>query len=142
MALVVGTNSWVTLVEADAYFADHPKSSPWDVLDDPTKEQYLILSFNWIVNDPAFTAVPSTVDQNVKNGQCEGALFLINYYDDYTKRDALIATGVQSFTYSKWSETLGEVSKPQWVVYFFDGAGFFNGGGASGFIVSDTNNLI
>jgi hypothetical protein len=42
MALVVGTNSYVTLAEAEAYFADRVNVAAWDEADSLVKEQSLI----------------------------------------------------------------------------------------------------
>lgn len=129
MAIVVGTNSWLTLAEAESYFSTRINSTAWSGLpDNATKEKYLISAFNWIYYDPAFTA-PSTADDDaVKYGQCEGALFLITYGDEYYKRDALIASGVTSFDYSKWSEDLGEIVKPAAIFNFFLAVGYYRGG--------------
>lgn len=128
MALVVGTDTWITLAEAETYFAKRPKTEPWDSLDDPTKESWLFLSYQWIINDPAFEAPASSTATGVKYGQAEGALFLINSYDDYAMRDTLISSGVERFEYSKWKEDLGSLSKPLWVRQPFQDEGFFNGG--------------
>lgn len=129
MALVVGDNSWVTLAEAEVYFSERIGAGPWEALpDDATKEKYLISAFRWIYYDPAFTAPAAADDDGVKFGQCEAALFLITHADEYAKRDALIASGVESFTFSKWSETLGEVVKPAAVANFFRSVGYYNGG--------------
>jgi hypothetical protein len=42
MALVKGTNSYVTVAEADTYFGDRLNASVWDLADDTTKAQALI----------------------------------------------------------------------------------------------------
>lgn len=127
MALVVGTDSWVTLAEAETYFSGRVKTTAWDALTDQVKEDYLRTAFRWILYDPQYSAPKSADDDAVKNGQCEAALFLINYYDEFTKREALIASGVTSFTYSKWSEDLSEAQKPTIVRDMFASAGYFTG---------------
>lgn len=129
MAIVIGTNSWLTLAEAETYFSNRIGSGPWSALTAGDKEKYLISAFYWVYYDPAFTA-PSTADDDaVKFGQCEAALFLIVYADEYGKRDALISFGVKEFDYSKWREVLGpEVKKPAAVFNYFDSIGYYRGG--------------
>jgi hypothetical protein len=138
MALVVGVNSWVTRAEADTYFDDRINNTPWTALTDSEKDQYLITAFNWIFYDSQFTAPSSSTATAVKNGQCEAALFLINYGDEWAKRDAFISSGVTSFDFSKWSEDLSQVSKPDGVKNYFSSEGFFSGNvGVT--ILSDSN---
>lgn len=54
MALVKGTNSYVTVGEADAYFADRLNASAWSSLTSPQKEQALVTATtiidenNWV----------------------------------------------------------------------------------------------
>lgn len=128
MAIAVGTNSWVTLAEADTYFSTHIGSAPWDALNDTDKEKYLITAYNWIYYDSSFDVPAASTETAVKYGQCEAALFLINYYAEYSKRDALIASGVTSFEYGKRSEDLGAVQKPDTVINYFSSVGLYSGG--------------
>jgi len=129
--IVVGTNSWLTLAEAETYFESRINADDWNNLpDDNTKNQYLITAYNWLFYDPGFFAPASATEQAVKNGQCEAALFLAGYAEEYSKREALIASGVKDFTYSKWSETLGEVKKPDSVINYFISAGYYAGANA------------
>ena len=126
--IIVGTNSWVTLAEAETYFEARPQSTGWDSLTtDDQKNQYRIFAFNWLFYDPGFLAPASATQQAVKNGQCEAAEFLITNYAEWAKRDALIASGVKDFQYSKWRETLGEVTKPNIVINYFSSVGFYGG---------------
>ena len=129
MALVVGENSWVSLLEAEAYFADRIDTSNWDNLsDDAAKSKYLVTAFRWIRFDPEFIAPSSSTASEVKYGQCEAALFLTNYSEEYDKRAALIQSGVLKFQYSRWTENLGEVKKPVNVINYFSSVGLYNGG--------------
>ena len=128
MALTVGVNSWVTRAEADAYFDDRIDSDPWTSLSVENKDKYLITAYNWIKFDPMFVAPAGSTSQAVKNGQCEAALFLINYSLEYERRGALIASGVKKFQYSRWTENLGEITKPYAVINYFTSAGYYNGG--------------
>lgn len=127
-SIIVGTNSWCTLSEAESYFATRIGSSAWSALSSDTeKEKYLISAYNWIRYDSAFSVTGDETLAPIKYGQCEGALFLASFYDEYMKREALIASGVTEFTYSKWSETLGETRKPESVTRFFQSLGLYSG---------------
>ena len=92
MAITVGTDTYVTVAEADAYFAARYGFDSWTSLDTPTKEkslasatQILDLSCAWygskVVSDQllAFPRLPDAdpVPQAVKDAQCELA-FNIN----------------------------------------------------------------
>ena len=125
--IIVGTNSWVTLAEADTYFESRAQSDSWTALSTDNKNIYLITAFNWIFYDPGFLAPASSTNQAVKNGQCEAALYLIDYGVEHEKREALLSMGVENFKYSKWSEKLGETKKPDSVTNYFNYAGFYVG---------------
>lgn len=128
VTITVGVNSWLTLAEAETYFASRINSTPWTSLaSDDEKSKYLISAYNWIFYDPAFSAPASSALVAVKNGQCEAALFLITYASDFAEREAKIASGIKSFSYSKWSENLSEVKKPTSVSNYFSSAGFYLG---------------
>ena len=128
MAITVGTNSWITLADADIYFSSHIGSAPWDALSDSEKEKYLITAYRWIYYDSAFNVPASSSEGAVKYGQCEAALYLISYYSDNSKREALIAGGVKRFQYGKREEDLTEVKKPQIVINMFSSVAMYNGG--------------
>jgi len=129
MALTIGTNSWISLSDAETFFSEHIGAAPWDALaDDATKEKYLISAYRWVATDPMFDVPAASDSQNVKYGQCEAALFLINHYEEYQKRDAMQAAGITKFNYSEWHEYLGELTKPRSVVNYFTSAGFYSGG--------------
>lgn len=128
MAITVGTDSWITLAEANIYFDSHIASSPWDALSDNDKEKYIKTAYRWIYYDSGFSVPALSSETAVKYGQCEAALFLINYYIDWSKHDALIASGVKSFKYGKRSEDLISVKKPDIVINYFSSVGMYNGG--------------
>lgn len=132
MSLVVGTNSWVSLSEANTYFTTRIGTAGWDNLTtDAEKNSYLITAYNWIKYDPTFNVPADSTEEDVKKGQCEAALFLINHYEDYQRREAQIASGITKFNYSEWHEYLSESTKPRSIINFFASAGFYNGGVAS-----------
>ena len=131
MSLVVGTNSWATVAEADIYFALHIESATWTALSTDDKNKYLVSAFRWVFNNPAFDVLATNSTQKVKDGQCEAALFLKNYYNDYSKRSALISSGVKSFKYGNRTETLGEIQIPPVIASYFDD--YYSGGGVAVF---------
>lgn len=128
MSITVGTDSWVTLAEADTYFESHIASDPWDALSDTNKEKYLKTAYRWIYYDSAFPVPAASTETAVKYGQCEAALFLISYYTDWSKHDALLASGVKKFKYGKRSEDLTDVKKPQIVINYFSSVALYDGG--------------
>lgn len=128
MSITVGTDSWITLANADTFFSSHIGSSPWDALSDADKEKYLKTAYRWIYYDSAFTVPASSSETAVKYGQCEAALFLINYYSEYDKHDAMSAMGIKSFGYSKRREDLSDVKKPASVINYFSSVAYYTGG--------------
>lgn len=88
MALVVGTNSYVTVAEADTYFGDRFGADDWLALTEEVKEQLLISAMplletycDWSgekTDDEQVLEFPrngdTVVPQAIKNGQCELAL--------------------------------------------------------------------
>jgi hypothetical protein len=127
MAITVGTDSWVTLAEADTYFESRIQTDPWDALSDANKEKYLKTAYRWIYYDSAFPVPASSSETAVKYGQCEAAFFLITYYDTMDKHAALIASGVTHFKYGKREEDITDVKKPQVVINYFGSAGYYSG---------------
>lgn len=128
MALTVGTNSWISLASADSYFSDRISTTDWDALSDTDKEKYLVTAFRWIYYDSAFSVPLSSTENAVQYGQCEAALFLVQYYEEMRKREALAAGGVKSFDYGERSEDLTDVKKPATVINYFTSIGFYNAG--------------
>jgi hypothetical protein len=128
MSIVVGTNSWITLADADTYFTTHIGSDPWDALSDANKEYYLVTAYNWIYYDSAFSVPAASTETAVKYGQCEAALYLISYYTDMKKHEAMIASGITSFEYGKRQEDLTQIKKPQIVINMFSSVALYNGG--------------
>lgn len=113
MGLVVGTNSWVTILEADDYLGDKWEASTWAPLTNTQKSQLLITAFWWIYNYSGVNIPKSSTNEKVKNAQIELAWWIYEYYQEYRKREALISSGVKSFSLPEWSETLGKQDLPQ-----------------------------
>ena len=128
MSITVGTDSWISLADANTFFESHIGSDPWDALSDNNKEKYLKTAYRWIYYDSAFSAPASSTETAVKYGQCEAALFLINYYTEYDKHDAMGAMGIKSFGYSKRKEDLQTVKKPASVINYFSSVAMYTGG--------------
>ena len=112
MALVVGMNSWVSVVEADTYLADRIDAESWFLLSDSaasgvrSKGSLLVSAFYWLQGSPQLTISNSNTDPNVKNAQIEAAWFLQEYYEEMKDRRAALAAGVTRFRVSQRSETL------------------------------------
>lgn len=108
MALVVGTNSWATVAEADDYFSTkYGAASIWGPLDTTTeKEPLLISAYNWIQQQSKFSISPTETADIVKQAQYETAWYIYNYKTAHDKRNALYSSGVREFDISKWGEKL------------------------------------
>lgn len=110
MALVVGTNSWITVAEADAYLQYNMGAEDWFKLvvtgekGSITKESVLVTAFNEITASPLVSVAANSTDARVKNAQAEMTLFLLKYYDELYGRRASIASGLSSFSYSERRE--------------------------------------
>ena len=111
MALVVGTNSWATVAEADLYFTDRIGSTGWfDLSETPpnpgedAKESMLVSAYYWLMGSPDVTLSASLTATNVKNAQIESALYLLEHYDELNARRAAISTGLQDFELSRLTE--------------------------------------
>lgn len=91
--LTVGTNSWVTVAQADDYMDSRYGS--WEFWDDSTnKEAALITAYKAIVESGFFNNLPTIANQTVKDAQCELALFLVAEGGDILRRKGLQAQGV------------------------------------------------
>jgi hypothetical protein len=64
MALTKGTNSYVTVAEADAYFEDRLDAAAWDEATEAQKPQALVTATR-ILDDLKWTGVAVSVDQSL-----------------------------------------------------------------------------
>lgn len=109
MALVVGTNSYITLADAETYFAERLNSTEWDAETDANKTAALIQATKMIdfrsylggryvstqalafpragLVDDGIVVDDSTVPQKVIDATCELALYLLQ--EDYSAPDDL-----------------------------------------------------
>lgn len=113
MSLTVGSNSWVTVAEADAYLGDRIGTSDWfDLGDTPinpgddSKETMLTSAFFIIRSAVDFEIALSSEDSAVKEGQIEMALFLLNNYEEWEKRLTMRSLGIEDFSFADHSEKL------------------------------------
>lgn len=116
MSLSVGTNSWVTVAEADAYFSDRWLASAWAGLANTQKEQLLITAYRWIQAQSFFSIPASSTSVKVKNAQFELAWYIYKFFGETEKRRALYTQGVREFKLSKWEETLEEGGFPDFIM--------------------------
>jgi hypothetical protein len=85
----------LTLAEAEAYMDS--RFGSWEFwTDDANKEAALITAYKKIVNSGWFADLPAPADatQNMKDAQCEMALFLLMEGGDLNRRAGLQAQGV------------------------------------------------
>ncbi len=92
MAIVVGTNSWVTEAEANTYFSDRIKASDYWTDAASDNAPALITAYKWL-NAGRYT-FPTTATQPIKDAQCEMAFFLLQHQPDLDLRMGLQAQGV------------------------------------------------
>jgi len=121
MSLIVGTNSWVTIAEADTYLEDSMNAGDWFDLPiesgteqgSKSRSSVLITAFRWLMSHSSLSGLSASLtDDNVKQAQIESAIFLLRYQSDYERRDSLRAMGVSQMSVSKWSESLEDVTLP------------------------------
>ncbi|MBM3210596.1 hypothetical protein FJZ33_00130 [Candidatus Poribacteria bacterium] len=93
MSLTVGTNSWVTLEEAEEYMSSRLGAYKFWYTG-VFKEAALITAYNFL-NSGKFE-FPADISVNMKNAQCEMALFLLQHLEDMDARIGLQAQGVTS----------------------------------------------
>jgi hypothetical protein len=112
LTLTVGSNTYVTLSEADSYLEGKLGAGDWFTLTSDNQKQCLISSYRWLrrLGLPA-----SSTSDNVKSAQIELAWWLYRYYEEHEDREALYANGVRQFKLSKWSENLSESDVPQFI---------------------------
>lgn len=102
MAFVVGTNSYINVIDADAYFDERLYSNTWKALSlEADKEIALIsafkileISFEWFYDKTESAQVQEfprndelTVPQKIIDAQCEITLLLLNAGSDLCRPD-------------------------------------------------------
>ena len=89
--IVVGTNSWVTEAEANTYMTGRIKASLYWTNSAADNVPALISAYQWLTTK---YDTPTTATQDIKNAQCEMALFLLQHQPDLDLRMGLQAQGV------------------------------------------------
>lgn len=120
MALNVGTNSYVTVAEADTYLTDRMDTEEWFATAETagpgvrSKETYLVSAYNWLRTASTLSLPETSSDDAIKQAQIEAAFYLLEHYTALNARRAVQAQGVESSRLSKkWesyvSPTTGEI---------------------------------
>lgn len=110
--VVVGVNSWVTIAQADDYFAAKYGASAWAALTLSVKTQLLLTAVKWIKAQNTFDIAMTSTEELVKDAQCELAWFVYLWKEEYDKRAALSAMGVSNYRVLDFSESLKGVEFP------------------------------
>lgn len=106
VTLTVGTNSWVSVTEADTYFNEKYGASAWAAIVADDKKRLLITACNWIRQQTELSIEMSATDITIKHAQFELAWFVRNYYEDFDKHRAMSASGITSWKALDASEAL------------------------------------
>jgi len=119
MALIAGTNSYVTLEEANEYLAGAFKADAWTEASEADREAALITASRQIDRQPLRGAKAAAdqplqfpragqvgVPREVKAAVCEQAIFLLRQSEYDRKRELAIQQGVGSVTIGDASETI------------------------------------
>lgn len=96
MAIIVGTNSWVTETEANTYMSERLGAADYWTNGATNNVAAIITAWTWLTNSPKFsfpTAVAS-ITTVMKYIQFEMALFLLQHQPDIDLRMGLQAQGV------------------------------------------------
>lgn len=102
--LTVGTNSWVTLTQANTYLDEKPGASAWATTIESEKSRYLISAYRWINRLTNYSI--SSVTNKLRYAQIELAWYLYGNSGTHEKHEALNAQGIKDFDLSKFSESL------------------------------------
>ena len=92
--MVVGTNSWVSVAEADNYLNQKLNTTSWATAN---KEGALVSAFYEIYNDPSLLIPKNSTNEKVKNAQIELAFWLVENITAWNKRKSLQSMGVKEF---------------------------------------------
>lgn len=138
MALVVGSNSWATIAEADAYLTNRIGASNWfNLSDEPSspgeesKETFLIMAYNILLYKGGYALSSTSTGTSVIYAQSEMAFQLYVNYKSFMDRAELQNAGLSSFKLSQWEEDyasnmIGDFTLPILVSNFLTGYRFTN----------------
>ena len=102
--IVVGTNSWITLAEADDYMDSKFGAANWAAATQDNRERSVISAFRKIYFNEDYDIAKTSTDEKVKAAQAETAYYILSYEEENKQRKNLQSAGVESFTVSKFSE--------------------------------------
>jgi len=121
VTVIVGTNSWITLAEADDYMDGKVEDTNWDSKTGDQKNRAIVSAFRMIYNSGKFNIPKTATAQIVKDAQSELADYLAEFYSSHKKRTALRAQGVNDFKVSKWEEkSFKDPEIPSYIVDMLD----------------------
>lgn len=98
MAIEIGTNSYITLAEANDYMALLVNGGDWSLLDDTEKEKYVTNAYIEIAN-----ATYNTADK-AKASQLRALRVVFLHYDEYNERKIQQLAGVKRIRNSETEE--------------------------------------
>lgn len=101
MTLIVGTNTYLTLEEANTYFESRLYNTAWLNASAEDKEKALIMACRKIKSIPL--SIPEVIPENFKNAQCEESVAILEYGN--SKRIKLQQQGVKSMSLGDMSES-------------------------------------
>ncbi len=113
MPLVIGTNTWISVSDADGYFTYKYNADAWSTFSNSTKEKLLVSAYRWI--NSLYAISIATVTQKLKDAQCETAWYLYKFQPEHEKRAALYNQGVTSFEIIDFSEDLKGAQFPDYI---------------------------
>lgn len=128
VTLTVGSNSWVTLAEANTFLESIFDTNWSGISTDDDKKKCLITAFWLIYTWPEVSIPKNSTDENVKIAQMRLADWVYSNYSEWKDRASLIAGGVKNFALSKWRESLDKSSLPIEVQNLLDDS-MLNAGG-------------
>jgi len=120
MAIVVGTNSWVTEAEANTYMSERLGAEDYWTNGATNNVPALVTAWTWLTNSPKFSFPTAVADITtvMKYIQCEMALFLLQHQPDIDLRMGLQAQGVTDagIVKEKYSLSIHGIPLPATVV--------------------------
>lgn len=108
VTLTVGTNTFITLTDADTYFEARVNAGAWNGSSDDEKKAALVTGYRDLSTRFSFS---STISNAMKYAQCEQSLFRLQDESGIDARAALRSQGVESAGVVKesYASGIGEV---------------------------------
>lgn len=125
--MTLNVDTWVTISEANSYLNTKWGAQSWASLSQSDKEKLLISAFRWINSLSDYSIAATCTEAKVKYAQIECAWIIYTAWDDYQKRQDLYQSGVRSFNFDGWQESLVKPDLPFLVKELL--SGFVTGSG-------------